>query len=270
MKSELIIIRGGGDLATGVIQKFYRSGFKLLILETTKPTAIRRNVSLCEAVYSGQVTVEDVSCRLIKSLTELKEFHKNNLVPIMTDPEGCRIAELKPIAVIDAILAKKNLGTHKNMAPITIGLGPGFCAGQDVHAVIETMRGHNLGRLILEGCALSNTGVPGEIGGKSEQRVIYAPCAGKVKHCHQIGDIIEEGETIFEIGESQVAAPFRGLLRGLIREELCVPKGMKAADIDPRPDVDWNTISDKARCLGGAALEAFLYLQHIQKMEDKG
>jgi xanthine dehydrogenase accessory factor len=170
---------------------------------------------------------------------------------------------LKPAAVIDAIMAKRNLGTHMGLAPITIGLGPGFYAGKDVNAVIETMRGHNLGRLILNGGAAPNTGQPGEIGGKSAQRVIHAPAAGKIKHIRRIGDIVEAGETIFEISGEPVSAPFKGLLRGLIHEGLDVPKGMKVADIDPRLDVDWRTISDKARCLGGAALEAYFYLKGI-------
>lgn len=268
MQNALIIIRGGGDLATGVIQKFYRSGFKLLILETEKPTAIRRSVALCEAVYNGQTSVEDMRGVLIASLAELEACHKSGVIPIMVDPGADSIAKLKPNGVIDVILAKRNLGTHMAMAPVTIGLGPGFYAGKDVHAVIETMRGHNLGRLILAGSALPNTGIPGEIGGKSAQRVIHAPCAGEIRHIRQIGDVVQEGETLFTIADSPVVSPFKGLLRGLIREGLFVSRGMKVADVDPRLDVDWRTISDKARCLGGAALEAYLYLRNIQKMEE--
>lgn len=267
MQEALIVIRGGGDLATGIIQKFYRSGFKLLVLETEKPTAIRRSVALCEAVYTGYKKVEDVPCSLITALSELDWCYEQGMVPIMVDPDGDCIARLKPAAVIDAILAKCNLGTHKGMAPVTIGLGPGFRAGEDVSAVIETMRGHQLGRLIQRGYALPNTGVPGEIGGKSAQRVIHAPVAGTITHLHQIGDVVEAGDTIFKISGVPVAAPFKGLLRGLIRENLAVPKGMKTADIDPRLDVDWHTISDKARCLGGAALEAYLYLTNLKRTE---
>ncbi len=267
MQNTLVVIRGGGDLATGVIQKFYRSGFKLLVLEAEKPTAIRRSVALCEAVYNGQVSVEDMRCVLIASLDELAACHKRGVIPIMVDPGADSIAKLKPNGVVDAILAKRNLGTHRNMAPVTIGLGPGFCAGEDVHAVIETMRGHNLGRLILTGSALPNTGIPGEIGGKSAQRVIHAPCEGEIRYVRQIGDVVDAGETLFTIAKSPVASPFKGLMRGLIREGFFVPKGMKVADVDPRLDVDWRTISDKARCLGGAVLEAYLYLERIRKME---
>jgi len=262
--SGIVVIRGGGDIATGVIQKFYRSGIKLLVLETEMPTAIRRSVSLCEAVYLGAATVEDVSCACISSLTELDNCYEQGVVPLIVDPRGESIPRLKPLAVIDAILAKSNIGTYKEMAPITIGLGPGFCAGDDVHAVVETMRGHDLGRLILQGNAQPDTGIPGEISGIGAQRVIHAPVAGEVRHIRNIGDILNAGETICEISGEAVKAPFKGLLRGLLREGLRVPPGMKIADIDPRLDVDWRTISDKARCVGGAALEAFLYL--VQRM----
>jgi xanthine dehydrogenase accessory factor len=213
-------------------------------------------------VYTGHAQVEDICCIRIESLSELDGCFKRNQVPILVDPGAESIAQLKPAAVIDAILAKRNLGTHKDMAPVTIALGPGFCAGVDVSAVIETMRGHELGRLILKGCAQSDTGIPGEIGGKSAQRVIYAPSAGELRHIRSIGDVLEEGEAICEINGETLRAPFKGLLRGLIREGQQVHKGMKIADIDPRLDVNWRTISDKARCLGGAALEAFFYLSH--------
>lgn len=267
MFDSLVVIRGGGDLATGVIQKFYRSGFPLLVLETARPTAIRRNVALCEAVYTGEAEVEGMRCRLISDITAIPQCHKAGVIPMMVDPGGEVVSVLRPHAVIDAILAKRNLGTHQSMAPVTIALGPGFCAGEEVHAVIETMRGHQLGRLILSGAALPNTGIPGEIGGKSAQRVIHAPCAGEVRHRRQIGDAVKEGEILFTVAQEAVHAPFSGLLRGLIREGLHVPKGMKVADIDPRMDVDWHTISDKARCLGGAALEAYLFLSAKQKRE---
>lgn len=263
----MIIIRGGGDLATGVIQKFYRSGFKVLVLETGKPTAIRRSVALCEAVYSGYATVEDVTCERIDNLEQMSVCHQKNVVPMLVDPTGAGIDKLKPAAVIDAILAKRNLGTRIDMAPVTIGLGPGFYAGRDVHAVIETMRGHDLGRLILSGSARPNTGIPGEIGGQGAKRVIHAPVAGEMQHLADIGDVVKAGQAIFRISGIPVTAPFEGLIRGMIREGLTVPKGMKVADIDPRQDVDWHTISDKARCLGGAALEAYLYLAGRQGKE---
>jgi len=256
--SQKIVVRGGGDLATGVVQKFFRAGFPVVILETSAPTAIRRSVALCEAAYDGSARVEDMICRKVSNnIEEIENCWQEGTIPLLIDPSGFAIEKIRPSAVIDAILAKRNFGTHRGMAPITIALGPGFCAGEDADVVIETMRGHDLGRLIFKGSAAANTGIPGEIGGRSAQRVIHAPASGTVVHKKQIGDIVQSGEVIFTAGGIEARAPFTGLLRGLIREGLNVPQGIKAADIDPRTDVDWRTISDKARCLGGAALEAY-------------
>jgi len=267
-ENKTILVRGGGDLATGVVQKFYRAGFRIVVLETNTPTAIRRSVSLSEAVYDGVATVEDMVCRLISEVNELEGCWQKGEIPLMVDPCGKSIEAIKPSAVIDAIMAKKNMGTFISMADVTIALGPGFNAGKDVHAVIETLRGHDLGRLILQGCAKPDTGVPGEIAGESIHRVIRAPASGKIMYRKQIGSIVEQGDVLFSIvgideagsteTSADVKAPMSGLLRGLIREGVQVYNGMKAADIDPRVDIDWKTISDKARCLGGATLEAFL------------
>ena len=253
-----IVVRGGGDIATGVVQKFHRAGFNVLILEIESPAAIRRGVALSEAVYDGTAKVEDMICRKIVVLNEAEECWKKREVPIIIDSEGSSISEIKPAAVIDAIMAKRNLGTNRSMASITIALGPGFNAGIDVDVVIETKRGFDLGRLIFNGYAKPDTGVPAEVEGESVRRVLFAPASGDVVHNKQIGDIVEQGDTIFTIGDTESDAPFKGLLRGLIRENLVVSKGTKVADIDPRLDVDWRMISDKARCLGGTALEAYL------------
>ena len=258
--TQIIAVRGGGDLATGVVQKFHRAGFSVVILETSAPTAIRRSVALCEAVYDGLAQVEDIICRRVTSPDELGHCWLAGEVPLLVDPQGQTLGEIKPSAVIDVILAKRNLGTSMDMAPVTIGLGPGFCAGEDVHAVIETMRGHDLGRLILQGSAQPDTGIPGEIGGKSTERVLCAPVAGSLSCQKRIGEIAKQGEVVFTVDGQAVLAPFSGLVRGMLRDGAKVPKGMKTADIDPRTDVDWRTISDKARCLGGAALEAYFYL----------
>ena len=184
-----------------------------------------------------------------------------NQVAMMIDPSGEIISKIEHIALVDAILAKKNLGTTIDMAPITIGLGPGFCAGKDVHVVVETMRGHNLGRLIYQGYALPNTGVPGNIKGYSKERVIHSPCAGVCHNVKKITDIVEKGEIIAYIGEIPVYASMSGLLRGLIQDGYNVTSGFKMADIDPRVDEYQNcfTISDKARCIGGGVLEAILH-----------
>jgi xanthine dehydrogenase accessory factor len=254
---QKIVVRGGGDLATGVIQKFVRAGFPVVILEIGEPTAIRRGVALCEAVYDDTAQVEDIVCRKVARADECEDCWRAGTVPVLIDPDGAAIAEIRPAAVIDAILAKRNLGTHRGMAGITIALGPGFSADRDVNVVIETMRGHDLGRLIFEGSAQPDTGIPGDIGGKSAQRVLRAPAAGVIRHVKQLGDVAETGAVLFTVDGVAVRAPFAGVMRGLIREGLRVTKGMKVADMDPRADVSWRTISDKARSLGGAALEAY-------------
>jgi len=264
MNNEIVVIRGGGDLATGVVQKFHRAGFNVLILEVQTPTAIRRGAALCEAVYNENAKVEDIKCSRIFSLEETELCWENGVIPLYVDPDGKSIGEIKPSAVIDAIMAKRNSGTVKNMADVTIALGPGFTAGEDVHVVIETQRGNDLGRLIFEGQAKPDTGVPGEIAGESADRVIRAPEAGAIKHNKQIGDIVSKGEIIASINQIEIAAPISGLLRGLIHEGFNVHKRMKIADIDPRTDIDPKAVSDKARCLGGAALEAYFYIKELK------
>jgi len=259
-------VRGGGDLATGVVQKFHRAGFSVVILETPEPTAIRRSVALCEAVYEGCAQVEDIRCRKVNSTGELEGCWQSGAVALLVDPRGEAIQEIKPRAVIDAILAKRNIGTTMNMAEVTIALGPGFCAGKDVHVVIETMRGHDLGRLILSGYTIPNTNEPGEIGGKSAERVLRAPIAGRVAVHKQIGDVAQQGEVVFTVDGQAVCAPFTGLVRGLVRDGMVAYANMKTADIDPRLDIDVRTISDKARCLGGAALGAYFYLLNQKKV----
>lgn len=267
MKKELVIVRGGGDIATGTIAKLYQSGFLVLVLEIENPSAIRRKVAFCDAVFDKVAQVEDMTCVLAESKEQLQDIWEKKQIPLMIDPEGKMIKELKPIAVIDGILAKKNLGTNRDMAPITIGLGPGFSAPEDVCAVIETKRGHRLGRIIYEGSAIANTGIPGNIGGYGKERVIHAPASGKIKNIHEIGDLVEEGEAIAKIGETPVLASLTGVLRGIIKDGYPVTKGLKIADIDPRKEEQKNcyTISDKARCVGGGALEALMHLLWLQE-----
>ena len=261
---NLIIVRGGGDLATGTIYKLKKSGFPVLILEVPNPSAIRRNVSFCEAVYQGTQTVEDMTCYLVESVEQAEQFINEGKLCVLVDPMGESIARLKPLAVIDAILAKKNLGTNRNMAPITLALGPGFVAGEDVDAVIETKRGHNLGRVLWEGAAAPNTGIPGVIGGYGKERVIHCPAKGILRNVKKITDTVSRGEVIAvvetEEGNVPVKATLDGILRGLIRDGYPVHVGFKMADIDPRAEEYENcfTISDKARCIAGGVLEALL------------
>lgn len=261
---DLIIVRGGGDLATGTIYKLKKSGFPVLILEVAQPSAIRRNVAFCEAVYQGTQTVENMTCYLAESLAQAQQFLNEGKLAVLVDPTGESIAVLNPLAVVDAILAKKNLGTNKRLAPITVALGPGFRAGEDVDAVIETKRGHNLGRVLWAGTAAPNTGIPGIIGGYGIERVIHCPAKGILRNVKKITDTVSKGEVIavveMENGIVPVEATVDGILRGLIRDGYPVQIGFKMADIDPRIDEYNNcfTISDKARCIAGGVLEAIL------------
>ena len=272
-KKDLIVVRGAGDLATGTIHRLKKAGFRLLVLEAEHPAAIRRQVALSEAVYAGSARVEDVEAvRMDVELAEKKNrkellepemerIWKKDGVPVLVDPAGLSIAALRPAVVVDAILAKKNLGTTKEMAPLVIALGPGFTAGEDVDVVIETKRGHNLGRVIRSGSAIPNTGIPGIIGGYGKERVMHAKAEGILRNAASIGDIVEAGAVIAEIetenGMVPVEASLSGLLRGLIRDGYAVTKGFKIADIDPRKEELQNcfTISDKARCIAGSVLE---------------
>lgn len=272
-KKDLIVVRGAGDLATGTIHRLKKAGFRLLVLEAERPAAIRRQVALSEAVYAGSARVEDVEAvRMDVDLAEKKNrkelleqemerIWKKDGVPVLVDPAGLSIAALRPAVVVDAILAKKNLGTTKEMAPLVIALGPGFTAGEDVDVVIETKRGHNLGRVIRSGSAVPNTGIPGIIGGYGKERVMHAQAEGILRNVASIGDIVEARAVIAEIetenGTVPVEASLSGLLRGLIRDGYPVTKGFKIADIDPRQEELQNcfTISDKARCIAGSVLE---------------
>ena len=267
---NLIVVRGGGDIATGTIYRLYQCGFQVLVLEIPNPSAIRRNVAFSVAVYQGQQMVEDVTCFLAENLKDAVSMLEEGKLVMLVDPDGESIRRLNPMAVVDGILAKKNLGTNKDMADITVALGPGFEAGKDVDAVIETMRGHSLGRVIYQGKAMKNTGVPGVIGGYAKERVIHSPAEGKLKNVKKITDTVNQGDIIavIETGEESipVIATIDGLLRGLIRDGYPVTKGFKIADIDPRTDEYENcfTISDKARCIAGGVLEAILHL-HMKK-----
>lgn len=262
--NQLIIVRGGGDLATGTIHKLFTCGFPVLVLETANPSAIRRNVSFCEAVWHGTQTVEGVTCVLAHSPEEAETLLRQGKLVMLIDPEGACIPRFSPLAVVDGILAKRNLGTHRAMAPITVALGPGFEAGVDVDAVVETKRGHNLGRVIRQGTAAANTGIPGIIGGYGAERVIHSPASGILRNRRAITDTVTEGEIIAVVetpeGEIPVRASLTGLLRGLIRDGYPVTRGFKIADIDPRLDEYDNcfTISDKARCIAGGVVEAIL------------
>ena len=267
LMENLIVVRGGGDIATGTIYKLYKCGFRVLVLETEKPSAIRRNVAFCEAVYNGSHTVEDLTCTLAADMAQAEMLLEKNGIAMLVDPCSNSLEYFKPVAVVDAIIAKKNTGMHMDMADITVALGPGFEAGKDVHAVVETMRGHNLGRVIYSGSAEANTGVPGVIKGYARERVIHSPAEGVIRNIRHITDTVKKDEVIAVIennGEiTEVKASLEGILRGLIRDGYYVTKGFKIADIAPRSEEYDNcfTISDKARCIAGGVLEAIMHLK---------
>lgn len=260
----LVVVRGGGDLATGTIHKLYEEGYRVAVLETEHPACIRRQVSFCEAIYEGKIEVEGVTAVHIEEAEEdalynaVEKAWARGEIPVLKDPFGHVIETLQPEVVVDAILAKRNLGTTKEMAPLTIGLGPGFTAGQDVDIVIETMRGEHLGKIYRTGSAIPNTGIPGVIAGYSKERVIHAPASGKFQPRKRIGDMVKTDEVLGVIipeeqqGEVPVFASMTGLLRGMIKEGYLVKKGLKIMDIEPRMDEKelCFLISDKAKCIG--------------------
>lgn len=264
-----ILVRGAGDLATGVIVRLARCGFRVCALECANPSAIRRKAAFCEAVWQGRAEVEGLACLRIDRPEDAASVARQGQIPLLVDETCAAVSVLRPAAVVDAIIAKKNLGTNRSLAPITIGLGPGFTAGEDVDAVVETMRGHHLGRVILSGSAIPNTGVPGNIGGYTAQRVIHSPASGPMTFVPDvqgrpidIGALVTQGQVIARVGEEPVYATLTGVLRGLIREGYPVTKGLKIADIDPRPEqaAFCDTVSDKARSIGGGVVEALLFL----------
>lgn len=266
---NIIVVRSGGDIASGIIQRLHNVGFKIIILEISNPSSIRREVCYGEAVYRQEMKIEGIISKLVNNINDAYEEIKKGNIPVLIDEKGENISKIKPFAVIDGILAKKNLGTNMEMAPITIGIGPGFIAGKEVDAVVETKRGHTLGKVIYEGEAIKNTGIPGNIGGFTKERVIHSEYEGNIKNISKIGDTVKKGDVIATINENEIIATIDGILRGIIREGYYVTKGFKIADIDPRISEYENcfTISDKARSVGGGALEALLKLMKDKKIK---
>lgn len=258
-----VVIRGAGDIATGVALRLYHAGFQVIMLEVEKPTVIRRSVAFAQAVFDGEMQVEGVTARRTTSVEEAISVAESGNIPVLIDPLCESLRKLKPGGVVDAILAKENLGTRLDLAPVVIALGPGFCAGEDCHAVVETNRGHWLGQVIYHGRAQENTGIPGNIQGHTTLRVIRAPVAGIMNARVQLGDIVNEGDVIAKIGETDILAPLSGMVRGLLNDGLVVNSGFKIGDIDPRgASADYTSVSDKARAIGGGVLEAVMTLMH--------
>jgi len=260
MSGTLVVLRGGGDLGSGVAHRLHRAGYGVAVLEIEQPTVIRRRVAFASAVYDGEIMVEGVKGLRVADAPTGRWAVSQAMIPVLVDPHGRFLPELRPAAIIDARLAKRNLGTHITDAPVVIGLGPGFVAGGDVHAVIETQRGQDLGRVIYAGAAMPDTGVPGKIGGEDAARVLRAPAAGITRAVRQIGALVKRGDVVAYVADAPVLAFIDGVLRGIIHDGVVVPAGLKVGDIDPRGVVEHCfTISDKARAIGGGALEALLH-----------
>ena len=255
------MIRGAGDIASGVALRLRRAGMQVVMTEIARPTTIRRTVAFSDAVTNGEQRVEDVVARRAMDADEARALLQGSVLPVLVDPDCASRAQLQPDALVDAILAKRNLGTAINDAPVVVGVGPGFTAGVDCHAVVETMRGHTLGRVYYEGAALPNTNIPGLIGGFAGERVLRAPCDGVVTGIRRIGDHVEAGETVAAVDGVPMWATITGVLRGLLADGVRVKRGMKSGDVDPRGEAAYcDTASDKALAVGGGVLEAILHL----------
>lgn len=258
----LVIIKGAGDLATGIACRLFQSGFELVMTETERPTTVRCSVAFSQAVYRGSAEVEGISARLAASPEEALALARRGVVAVLVDPAGAAVAALRPDAVVDAILAKRNLGTRGTDAPCVVGVGPGFTPGVDCDAAVETQRGHDLGRVLWDRSPAPNTGVPGEIGGYTVERLLRAPAEGRFVPAAEIGDLVEAGQTVGWVGQAPMTAQITGVLRGLLPEGTPVFVGMKAGDVDPRCRREHCfSVSDKARAVGGGVLEAILCMK---------
>ncbi len=265
MNEYKILIRGGGDLASGVAARLHRAGFKVLVTELAQPLVVRRKVSFAEAVHAGELLVEDIRAVRVAEAGEIAAVQQAGAIPVMVDPDLSALESYVPHVLVDARMIKRPPETDLDTAPLVIGLGPGFTAGVDCHAIIETIRGHTLGRVIWEGQALPNTGIPDSVLGKTEERVLRAPADGPLVSFAEIGEVLKAGDLIAQVAGEDVRAPFDGALRGLVHAGLVVHEGMKIGDLDPRSDPRYCAIiSDKALAIGGGVLEAILSRGNIE------
>ncbi|MEG2511897.1 MAG: selenium-dependent molybdenum cofactor biosynthesis protein YqeB [Acetivibrio sp.] len=258
-----ILIKGAGDLATGIAVRLLRAGYSVLMTETAIPTTVRRTVAFSRVVYDGEAIIEGVKGVLAQNMEEVEALQKKGIIPVIVDEKAEIKQVLHPDIIIDAIIAKKNLGTTREEAPMVIGVGPGFEAGKDCHAVIETKRGHYLGSVIWKGSAIPNTGVPGDVGGFTTERIIRATADGIFEPIAEIGEIVKKDQVVAFSGGEPVHALMSGIVRGMLQPGVRVVKGMKSGDIDARCEQKHcYTISDKARAIGGAVLEVVSYYEH--------
>jgi len=271
----LVVIKGAGDLASGIAMRLHHAGFEIAMTEIASPLSVRRAVCFSQAVYEGSKQVEDITAVLVSDEAGMKSAFQEKQIAVFVDPGASVVRRFRPAAVIDAVMAKKNTGTAITDAPVVIGVGPGFTAGVDCHAVIETQRGHTLGRVITKGRALPNTGIPGDIGGYTIERLLRCPADGVFEAVASIGGRVKKGDTVALVRSSPppaaggeatpgeetfpVKAEIDGILRGILPTGINVKRGMKAGDVDPRCEREHCfTVSDKALSIGGGVLEALL------------
>lgn len=261
----LVLIRGAGDLASGIALRLHHAHYQIVMTDLPKPTAIRRTVCFSQALLFGTATVEDVTARRAENAKEALAIVAKGDIAVLADPEAKSKNALLPDALVDAILAKRNLGTAITDAPLVIGVGPGFTAGVDCHVCIETMRGHTLGRVITEGSPIPNTNIPGLIGGFAGERVLRAPADGIFRQTHEIGDTVQAGDVVATVEGEPMCCTISGILRGLLADGTPVCKGMKAGDVDPRGEASYcRLVSDKALAIGGGVLEALLRFSEMR------
>ncbi len=257
-----VLIKGAGDLATGIACRLHRCGFSLVMTDLEIPTAVRRTVAFSRAIYGGSAQVEGSVAEKCNNISQIEEVLQRGNIAVIVDPRADIVSQWKPDVVVDAIIAKHNLGTKMDDAQVVIGVGPGFTAGRDCHCVVETKRGHYLGKCIYEGSAIANTGVPGDIGGYTKERILRSPADGIFKPVVEIGAIVEKGDICGQVDGVPMLSEIPGVVRGLLQEGVPVTKGMKSGDVDPRCAPEHcNSVSDKARAIGGGVLEAILYLR---------
>ena len=257
----LICIKGAGDIATGIAYRLHACGFSLFMTDLPEPTSIRRTICFSEAIQNGEAVVEDVVARRADTPEDARRIMAAGEIAVFADEQAACVSALRPDALVDAILAKRNLGTHITDAPVVVGVGPGFTAGEDCHAVVETMRGHTLGRVYYAGGALPNTGVPGNIGGFTLERILRAPCDGTFRGVKCIGDTVERDEICAYVDDQPIRTAIRGTVRGMLPDGIRVHRGMKSGDVDPRCErFHCYTVSDKALAVGGGVLEDALHL----------
>lgn len=256
----LILIRGGGEVASGVAHRLARAHLRVCMTETSQPLAVSRGTAFSEAIFDGIKTIEGLTAELVSaSSEEIYRVWQQGNIPIVIDPEVSVKEKIKPDVLVDATMAKRNLGTKLTDAPLVIGLGPGFQAGIDVHMVVETNHSNNLGKVILKGEAEKNTGTPVAIDGLTEERVVWAPWSGIFNTDREIGDSVDAHQIVGRVGDQPVLAPIRGMLRGLMRNGVRVSEGSKLIEVDPVNDKEvCYTIRDKMRAIAGGVLEAIL------------